>query len=665
MFKVGVIVVSDSCYKDRSLDKVIPCLEKFFKDHTDYSIAKAAIIPDSVDDIQYIVSKWSEESEDLRLILTSGGTGFTVRDNTPEAVKPLIQREAPGIVHAMLSESFKITRFAMMARPVAGVRKKSLIITLPGSPKAVLENLGSVFPTISHALTQIENVDSRALHRKMARTLDEAAPGGKLTSEHDHHHNHHDHEKPDSRGRVGCGIAKHKMVSNDLDAPVTQRARESPFPMVSVEESYKLISQHTPESEAITMNVQDDLFVGSVVAEDVLAPVSVPNFRASIVDGYAVVSSDGPGKYPVVSISHASGSNKPKVLASGQIARVTTGAPVPEGADAVVMVEETRLVSKTDDGSEEKEVEILATGVTPADNVRAVGSDLKEGSLILAKGTVIGKSGGEVGILASVGISKIKVYRKPKLGVLSTGDELVDLQKKTGELSYGQIYDSNRPTLLSTIRQTGFEVVDLGIALDSQETLASQLAKALDSDIDYLITTGGVSMGELDLLKPTIERVLNGTIHFGRVKMKPGKPTTFATVTAKGKTKVIFALPGNPASASVCYHVFVLPSLLLNSGSKPVGDEILPQLPLVKVKLAASTRLDPRPEYQRARVTQIATNGVYELVATVTGFQRSSRIASFATANAILVLPSSAGRSPQYEAGTLCDALLLGPVDIV
>lgn len=174
--------------------------------------------------------------------------------------------------------------------------------------------------------------------------------------------------------------------------------------------------------------------------------------------------------------------------------------------------------------------------------------------------------------------------------------------------------------------------------------------------VDVIITSGGVSMGELDLLKPTIEHSLGGTIHFGRVSMKPGKPTTFATVPFKGndgapEKKVIFSLPGNPASAVVTYHLFVLPALHKMSGITPVG------LPKVKVVLDQDVRMDPqRAEYHRVIVTARQDG---QLHATSTGFQRSSAIGSFKGANALLCLPTRKGSLPK---GEKVDALLMGKI---
>ncbi len=362
-------------------------------------------------------------------------------------------------------------------------------------------------------------------------------------------------------------------MSNDPSLGPSRRYRESPYPMLSVDDALGVIAKHTPPAEVVTAKV-DAALVGSVLAEDVKARENVPAFRASIVDGYAVVvPKDGNmrGVFPVTAISHAA-PGEMQTLKEGEIARITTGAPLPTGATSVIMVEDTVLKSRTDDGREEKEVEILADGVKEGENIREVGSDVKKDTQILEKGEQISAAGGEIGLLAAVGVGEVQVYRHPIIGVLSTGDEIVN-HDRPGDLRLGEVRDTNRPTLISAAQQCGYEVVDLGIASDKPGTLEETLRDAMRR-VDVIITTGGVSMGELDLLKPTIERSLGGTIHFGRVAMKPGKPTTFATVPAKNNegqrvSKVIFSLPGNPAGALVTFHLFVLPSLHQMSGISP------------------------------------------------------------------------------------------------
>jgi len=237
--------------------------------------------------------------------------------------------------------------------------------------------------------------------------------------------------------------------------------------MLAVDEALKLIEENTPAP--VTTKVPVDMSLGSsILAEDVKATESVPAFRASIVDGYAIkIPSSGKfakGVYPVALISHAQ-PGEVQELKEGEIARITTGAPLPPGADAVVMVEDTVLASQTEDGKEEKEVEILTDAIKSGENIREVGSDVREGDVVMKRGEGVTVVGGEFGLLASVGTAEVSIYKKPVIGVLSTGDEIID-HLRAGPLKLGEVRDTNRPTLLSAIRSHHFEAVDLGIVSD-------------------------------------------------------------------------------------------------------------------------------------------------------------------------------------------------------
>ena len=237
--------------------------------------------------------------------------------------------------------------------------------------------------------------------------------------------------------------------------------------MLSVDQALKLIVDNTPAPKAFPMPLNTGV-IGHILAEDVKAPESVPAFRASIVDGYAVrFPASGVferGVYPVAFASHAHAGDIQE-LKEGQIARITTGAPLPRGASAVVMVEDTVLKSMTDDGREEKEVEILTSEIKNGENVREIGSDVMKGDIIMRKGEGISVNGGEFGLLVSVGVRGISVYKKPVVGVLSTGDEIVDYRKHP-VLRLGEVWDTNRPTLLTLAKTCGFQAVDLDIASD-------------------------------------------------------------------------------------------------------------------------------------------------------------------------------------------------------
>ncbi|KAJ5893698.1 hypothetical protein N7495_005389 [Penicillium taxi] len=683
--KVAILIVSDTASREPSTDKTADALTPILVAEGKWTPPTIKIVPDNVSQIQQTLCDWTDGVDFYNLILTSGGTGFAVRDNTPEAVSSLIHRHAPGLVHGMIAASLKVTPFAMMSRPVAGVREKSLIITLPGSPKGAAENLAAVVKLLPHACLQSAGANSRAMHVGGTKKLETEAGISGCGHHHHHHHGHgHGHTAPKAH------TTSNEHQSNDPSAGPNRRYRSSPYPMLSVKDALEKISEHTPQPVVIEAPVNISL-VGSVIAEDVYAAEAVPAYRASIVDGYAIIAIAGQstkGVFPVASVTHANIGGDLEPLQPGKIARITTGAPLPPNANAVVMVEDTLLASSTPDGQEEATVEILAEDVVPGENVRDPGSDISLGSKILSRGDLVTPVGGEIGLLAASGTRTVKVFRKPRVGVLSTGDELVEHDDPLS-LTGGQIRDSNRPSLLSCISSWGFPTVDLGIARD---TPAGELEHALrdslrgvgraSSSVDVIITTGGVSMGELDLLKPTIERSLGGTIHFGRVSMKPGKPTIFATVPFKATdgaadnsqqertSKLIFSLPGNPASALVTLNLFVLPSLHKLSGmgessqipSSTPGLAPHLGLPCVAVVLTHSFPLDPkRTEYHRAVVTASRSDG--RLYATSTGVegvgQRSSRVGSLASSNALIVLRPGGG---VVAKGETVEALMMGPV---
>lgn len=355
-----------------------------------------------------------------------------------------------------------------MSRPVAGVRNKTLLITLPGSPKGARENLLAIIKLLPHACQQAAGGDSRTLHIGGVQKLEEdagiSASKNPTRHHHDHSHTHAHGEHATPRART---TSDELPKSNDLQAGPSRRYRSSPYPMLPVEEAHQLVLANTPTRKTIKTAI-DSRLIGSVLAEDVQAKEAVPAYRASIVDGYAILVPEGgpspKGIFHVASISHASPGETP-ALPPGRIARITTGAPLPPGATAVVMVEDTVLRSLTNNGLEENEVEILTDQIKPNENVREIGSDVRAGDIILKKGEEITAVGSELGLLASVGIAEVIVYQKPVVGILSTGDEIVP-HDRPGDLRSGEVRDCNRPNLMTILQSWGFEVVDLGITTD-------------------------------------------------------------------------------------------------------------------------------------------------------------------------------------------------------
>jgi gephyrin len=377
----------------------------------------------------------------------------------------------------------------MMARPVAGVRNQTLIITLPGSPKGAKENLEAIIKLLPHACNQAAGANSRALHAGGVANLEKEAgvsaraSSGRFVSLHyplpatpnigqvpihSHNHNHHHHHHGSHTGPTAHTRTKERpsVISNDPAIGPIHRQRKSPYPMLTVSDALQEIAKHSLKPNAVIVSAGNA--IGQVLAEDVWAAESVPAFRASIVDGYAIrVPASGAfeeGIYPVAFVSTAHAGTIPE-LKEGNIARITTGAPIPAGANAVVMVEDTVLHAATDDGKEEKEVKVLTSKVQVGENVREIGSDITTGNLILKAGDGISAIGGEFGMLASAGVHEVKVYQKPVVGVLSTGDELIKHSDRRS-LKIGEVRDTNLPTLLTTIESTGFHAIDLGQASD-------------------------------------------------------------------------------------------------------------------------------------------------------------------------------------------------------
>ncbi len=409
----------------------------------------------------------------------------------------------------------------------------------------------------------------------------------------------------------------------------------SPYAMLSVEDALDVTLEQAHTLAPVLLPLSRAR--GAILSAYIAAVEPLPPFPASTKDGYAVVAADGPGDYPLIGEVSA-GALADFSVERGTVAYITTGAPLPSGADAVVMIEETERL-ETDRNAPQIRIK---QKVHAGDDVRPVGVDVKEGQTVLDAGERLDPA--EIGLLATAGYVHVPVFPRPKVAVLSTGDELIEPGEPLGP---GQIRDSNRAMLLAAIRAVGAEPVDLGISGDTQEALESRVQQGLEQ-ADILLTSGGVSMGDLDLVKPLLEHA--GTVHYGRVRMKPGKPVTFATADVEQGRRLVFGLPGNPVSSLVTFYLFVVPALRKMAGWQD------PRLRQVKARLAQPLPLDAyRPEYHRATLSWDADQACF--VAASTGSQASSRLLSMRTANALLALPQREGT---MAAGEPVDALLIG-----
>jgi molybdopterin molybdotransferase len=355
---------------------------------------------------------------------------------------------------------------------------------------------------------------------------------------------------------------------------------------------------------------------GLVLAEDITAPHGVPSFANSAMDGYAVRSVDVAAVPTALTVVEdvPAGSVPSRAVAAGSAIKIMTGAPLPDGADAVVKVEDTDAGSAT--------VEIRA--VAPAGTaVRPAGGDIAAGSKVFDAGTRL--SAPHLGVLASIGVAFPKVRRRPTVAILSTGDELVT--PETGTLAMGKIRDTNRPTLNAVLEELGAVVIDYGIVPDEADTLNKTLGHAARNG-DVVVTSGGVSMGEYDLIKQELASL--GTVEFWQVAMQPAKPFAFGSL---GGTP-LFGLPGNPVSVFVAFEQFLRPALLHMMGAtslfRPRGAAIAGE----------DLRTDPaKTVFIRAAVTRDGDR----LVAVRSGSQQSNVLTALALADAFAVVPVGVG----------------------
>jgi molybdopterin molybdotransferase len=400
--------------------------------------------------------------------------------------------------------------------------------------------------------------------------------------------------------------------------------RASLYPLVDADEAAALVLERTHVLPAERVPIGDA--AGRVLAHEMRAPAQLPAFPASAVDGYALRAADSGRSLRVVGES-AAGRPFGSSLEPGTAARILTGGVVPDGADAVVMVEEVRV-----DG----DMVAVPGGLQPGTNFHRPGADVKAGELVLEAGSQLGPA--EIGLAAALGLAALDVYRRPRVALMSTGDELVEVGTKPGK---GQITDSNRWALLAALREAGADVRILGIAPDAPDELRELVVGALET-ADAIVTSGGVSVGTHDLVKPLLETL--GTVHVGRVKLKPGKPFTFATLPGE---KLAFGLPGFPVSSLVTFEVFVRPALRKLQGFARLHRPTLP----VRLGYDARATAD-RTEYQRVTLARDGS----DLVAHTTGSQSSSRLMSLAGAHALVrVAPGGEG----IKSGAIVEAIIL------
>ncbi|XP_065323455.1 gephyrin-like isoform X3 [Gordionus sp. m RMFG-2023] len=583
--KILILITSDRCFSKQKEDIVGPLLKEKLSTKFSNAIINLDVCPDDYYTIQNILCTNSDLNDGCNMIITSGGTGFTPRDVTSEATKQILHKEAPGLTLLMMMKSINITPYASLSRACCGIRYSTLIINLPGSCKGALENLDNVLPILDHAINLISNIQK------------------------DKHF--------DSQNIKIFNIITKDSVNNlvipKLESDINC-LRKSKYPLLSEERALSIIL-----NETLILGASRNINILLCHANDthlfnyntLYSKLNIPSYLTSLKDGYAI-SCNQSKKYTNYNVIY----KEEDISSAGKYyaLKLSTGSIVPSWAYCVTQIENTKLIECTAQG---KEMTLtLLNDLSPNQDIRQIGSDISIGDKLIEQGDKLTPQ--MRGLLCSVGITEVTAYDKPKVAIISTGDEVV----------------------------------------------------------------------EPNTLEIMVINYLGGTIHFGRVNLKPGMPTVFATLPSQFPTKkyfkennyendnksssnnndfenrngnnyesagntkkLIFSLPGNPVSTFVMFHIFVLPTL-----HKMAGDKNFRKcLPTFKAKLGENLALDTRPEYKRGYIVNAASfmchfDSNLPIVKSTGSNQMSSNLKSFYGANCLITCPmKSEERQLLYE----------------
>ncbi len=403
---------------------------------------------------------------------------------------------------------------------------------------------------------------------------------------------------------------------------------------IRVDEALDYILRHVAPLDSQPVHITEAL--DRVLAEDVLSTLDIPPFANSAMDGYALRSGDvtaaGPDAPVTLAVigEVAAGALPDCPVQAGTAVRIMTGAPVPPGGDAVVPFEQTSegrpggplpAPCADEPGRPFGSVEVYAA-VRAGDNIREAGEDIRRGATVLAAGHVLRPP--DIGILAALGCPQVRVVRRPRVAILATGDELVDVDQP---VTPGKIHNSNEYATLSLVKRYGGVPVPLGIARDTVEALTAKLRAGLAQGVDLFLTSAGVSVGDFDMVKNVL--AAEGEMHFWQVAMKPGKPLAFGTV----QDVPLLGLPGNPVAAMVAFEVFARPAIL------KLGGHSSWEKPSVRAILDEDVRNSGRRHYMRARVRREADGYRVTTRGSDVQIQGSGILSSLVWANGLLVVP--------------------------
>ena len=408
------------------------------------------------------------------------------------------------------------------------------------------------------------------------------------------------------------------------------------YPMLEVEEARARVLERLTLLPAETIPITEAL--GRVTAQDVVAEYDIPPHANTAMDGYAIRAADTAGARPEKPVrlrvigDLAAGYVSDRAVTPGTAIRIMTGAPIPPGADAVIRFERA---TRNGDYIE------IATPVPAGKEVRAAGEDVHAGDTVIPRGTVLRPQ--EIGMLAALGQQKIAVTRQPQVGILATGDELVEISAPLGP---GKVRNANSYSNAAQVRKYGGIPVPLGIARDREQEIADKLRAGVSHGVDLIIVSGGVSVGDFDVVKKVL--AAEGRIDFWRVRMKPGKPLAFGYLHLEGREVPVIGTPGNPVSTMVSFEMFARPAILALQGARALD-------PVTVTAVFADTvsHKDDRRHYLRVRLQE--ENG--EFVAHLTGDQGSGILKSMVDADGLAVIPADWNH---VTPGTRVRVILLG-----
>jgi molybdopterin molybdotransferase len=410
-------------------------------------------------------------------------------------------------------------------------------------------------------------------------------------------------------------------------------------PLEAADAALRILADVRPQP-ALRVPLDDAL--DSVLAEDVVSRLDIPAWTNSAMDGYAARGEDVRGAteatpVPLRVVEQIPAGRFPaRTIGPGESARIFTGAPLPQGADSVIRQEDTDLGVETVLVRKDRDIGV---------NIRRSGEDIRTGATVLRAGTELGPA--QLGVLASLAVAHPLVYRRPRVAILGSGDEIVDVDQPEAILSGRKIASSNTHTLVALVRRAGGEPVNLGIARDTPEDLRAHLTRALDCDL--LVTTAGISVGEHDFVRSVLEE-LGGTLRFWKLRMRPGAPVGFGLL----EQIPWIGLPGNPVSTMVTFELFVRPAIRRMMGHR------LPFRRTVPVRAAEPINLKPKLQHF---LRGVVTEGPEGAEARLTGPQGSGILTSMTLANALLIIPEGQQETP---AGATIRALILDdPVHVV